>query len=293
QVTKSYSPLSDSCPIALGRNLLFWRLEQNRRVLELFDPWTQKSLWPSREFSFHAQFSILGNELIGILEPKGDFVLLNMADGRPIADLNLKAQPYMAELTLIASENQCLVLVHDSYQDPNARQLRQMQPFGSKQVLKGRLYAIDRSGKLAWPEPVEIKDQQLLTSQPWGLPVLLFACQRFEQKQNSTSRTSLTVLGIDKRSGRAVYSNDYSGPSGVFNVVGNAENKTVNLMMQSQTVTLTFTDKPYQSPEQQNQAAKAKQPQRNAAQALLKSLQKTMGQMFGLPGEDSLDDEEP
>ncbi len=91
QDIKSYSPLGDSCPIALGRNLLFWRLEQNRHVLELFDPWTQKSVWPRREFSFHAQYSILGNELIGILEPKGEFVLLNLADGRPIADVDLKA----------------------------------------------------------------------------------------------------------------------------------------------------------------------------------------------------------
>ncbi len=124
QMTKSYSPLGDTCPIALGRNLLFWRLEENRHVLELFDPWTQKPVWPRREFSFHAQYSILGNELIGILEPKGEFVLLNLPDGRPIAELNLKAQPYLAELTLIAWENQYLVLAHDSYQDPNAPQLR-------------------------------------------------------------------------------------------------------------------------------------------------------------------------
>ena len=79
----------------------------------------------------------------------------------------------------------------------------------------------------------------------------------------------------------------------MFNIVGNAENKTVNLLMQTQTVTLTFTDKPFQSPEQQSQAAKAKQPQGNTARALLNSLEKTMGQMFGLPGEGSLDDEEP
>ena len=232
---------------------------------------------------------------MGILEPKGEFVLLNLADGRPIAELKLKAQPYLAELTLMAWENQYLVLAHDSYQDPNAPQMRPMQPLGTptKQILKGRLYAIDRSGKLVWPEPVEIKDQQFLTNQPRGLPILFFASQRFEQKQKSPGRALLTVLGIDKRFGRAVYSNEFPRPSGILNVVGNMENKTVNLMMQTQTVTLTFTDKPYQTPEQQRQAAKAKQPQGNAARALLKSLEKTMGQMFGLPGEDSLEDEEP
>ena len=295
QSQKSYSPLSDSCPMILGRNLLFWRLEQNHRVLELFDPWTQQAVWLRREFSFHAQYSILGNEAIGVLEPKGSFVLLNLADGRPIAELDLKEQPHLSELTLMAWGDQYLVLAHDSYLEPNAPQ-RPVQPVGgpSKQVLRGRLYAIGRDGKLLWPEPVEIKEQQLLTSQPQDLPLLLFACQRFELKQNSPSRAVLSVLGVDKRSGRVVYKNDFPRPSGFFNATGNAENKTVNLTMQYQTVTLTFTDKPPLPPEQQAEAAKnAQQPRANASRALLKSLEKTMGQMLGLPQDDSLDDEEP
>lgn len=64
-------------------------------------------------------------------------------------------------------------------------------------------------------------------------------------------------------------------------------------MMQYQTITLTFTDKPPQSPDKQAEAANAKQPRGNTSRALLKSLEKTMGQMFGLPPEDSFDDEEP
>jgi outer membrane protein assembly factor BamB/tetratricopeptide (TPR) repeat protein len=295
QSQRGYSPLSDSCPMILGRNLLFWRLEQNHRVLELFDPWTQQAVWPRREFSFHAQYAILGNEAIGVLEPKGSFVLLNLADGRPIAELDLKGQPHLSELTLMAWGDQFLVLAHDSYQEANAPP-RPLQPVGgsSKQVLKGRLYAIGRDGKLLWPEPVEIKEQQLPTGQPQGLPILLFACQRFELKQNSPGRAVLSVLGIDKRSGRVAYKNDFPRPSGFFNVLGNAEDKTVNLTMQYQTVTLTFTDKPPLPPEKQEEAAKnAQQPRANASRALLKSLEKTMGQMLGLPQDDSLDDEEP
>ena len=52
-----------------------------------------------------------------------------------------------------------------------SEQIRPLQPMGivSKPILQGRLYGIDKSGKLIWPEPVEIKDQHLLTSQPPGI----------------------------------------------------------------------------------------------------------------------------
>jgi outer membrane protein assembly factor BamB len=292
QIVKSYAPLGDSCLITLGRNLLFWRLEQNHRILELFDPWTQEPVWPRREFSFHAQYSILGNELIGVLEPDGKFVLLNLADGRTIAEINLKPEPYLGDIMLIAYEDRFLLLTSDSYQDPSAPQLRPLQPFGipSKLISKGRLYAIDGSGKLLWPEPVVIENQQLLTGQGRALPILLFS-RRFSQKQNSSGR-NLSLLAIDKRTGRTVYNSDLSKPIGFFNIVGNSEKKTVNLTMQYQTVTLTFTDNPPRPPDKQARAENAKQPRVNTSRALLKSLEKTMGQMFGLPAEDSLDEEE-
>jgi len=292
---KTYAALNESCPITMGRNLLFWRVEKNRRVLELFDPWTQKSLWPPREFSLAAQYCLVRNEIIGILEPDGKFVLLNLADGRVITEVKLKPEPNLAELTVIALEDQYLVLTHASYQGPNAPQMRPSQPLQgavAKLVLQGRLYCIDQSGKLMWPEPVEIKDQHLLTSQPPGLPVLLFACQTFEQKPNSPSRSLLSILAIDKRTGRRAYGQDIPNQPGIMNIVGNEEKKTVDLLMARQTVTLTFTDKPPPPPEKAAEEKKAEQPQGNTSRALFKSLEKTMDQLFGLPVDDSLEEEE-
>jgi hypothetical protein len=135
-----------------------------------------------------------------------------------------------------------------------------------------------------------IENQQLLTGQGRALPILLFS-RRFSQKQNSSGR-NLSLLAIDKRTGRTVYNSDLSKPIGFFNIVGNSEKKTVNLTMQYQTVTLTFTDNPPRPPDKQARAENAKQPRVNTSRALLKSLEKTMGQMFGLPAEDSLDEEE-
>ena len=176
---KSFAALSESCPMIIGRNLLFWRLENERRIMELFDPWTQKSVWPRREFSAAAQYCLVGNELIGVLEPGGEFVLLNLTDGREIANVKLQAESNLSELTVIPSDDRYMVLTNASHSGAN-QQVRPLQPlFGvvSKPILRGKLYGIDQKGQLMWPEPIEIKDQYLLTNQPSGLPVLVFACQ--------------------------------------------------------------------------------------------------------------------
>lgn len=292
QTVKGYTPLNESCPLILGRNLLFWRSEENRRVLELFDPWTQKSVWPSRQFSNRAQYSILGNELIGVMEPTGEFVLLNLADGRAIAELKLKPDPYLGEIILLAFGDRFLLLSNDIYRDSDASQMSVLQLYGisAKQIHKGRLYSIDRGGKLLWPEPAAIENHYLLTNQSRGLPVLLFM-RRSSQRQNSSGRI-LSILAVDKRTGRTVYDSDLSKPIGFFNALGDAEKKTVSLMMQGQTVTLTFTDNPPRPLEKKAEDAN-KKPRVNTSKALLNSLEKTMGRMFGLPEEDSFDEEEP
>ncbi len=267
QVSNVYVPLSDSCPITLGRNLLFWRAEKNRRVLELFDPWTQKPVWPRREFSSAAHHCLVGGEMIGILEPGGEFVLLNLADGRVIAQVKLNPEPDLADLTVIAWEDRYLLLTHQSYQRSNAQQLHLSQPLmgaPSKPILRGRLYSIDQNGKLLWPDAVEIKDQQLLTGQPSGLPVILFACQKYEQKENAPVRPQLSILAVDKRTGRTVYSGDFSNQPGVLNIAGNAEKKSVDLLMSRKTVTLTFTDKPPPPPGKEAAEKKAEKPHEHA-----------------------------
>ena len=92
--------------------------------------------------------------------------------------------------------------------------------------------------------PAEIKNQCLLVNQPSQLPVVVFACQRWQQRGNAM-RFKAAVLLIDKRSGRPVYAKELDNPmGGIFHVVGNGEKKTMDVVMQQKTVKLTFTDKP-------------------------------------------------
>jgi outer membrane protein assembly factor BamB len=290
----SYAPLSESCISTLGRKLLFWKLESRRRVLELFDPWTQKSVWPPRNFDAESQYCLVGSDAIAVLQPDGELLLLNLLDGRVIAQAKLQAEANLLELTVIEADDQYLILTHSAQQESNGAPPRPTQPLpgtGSKPVVNGRLYALARNDKLLWPAPLEIHDQQLLDNQPRGLPVLIFACFFQEYGRNNSGGIKLSILAVDKRSGRIVYDKNISHPVGVFNIVGNPENKTVDLVLQRRTITLTFTDKPLPPPGKEDEKIDSQQPRVNAYRALLKSLEKSMEQMFGLKGTDDFEED--
>ena len=88
----------------------------NGRVLALFDPWQQKAVWPSRDFAAGARVAVVGSEAVGVLEPGGHFVLVALADGRTIADLQLEARPHFTVTDLLVTRmgDQYIVLAHDN-----------------------------------------------------------------------------------------------------------------------------------------------------------------------------------
>ena len=77
-------PLGDVCLTKLGRKLLTWRRDdadkQNKAKLDLFDPWTQQSVWLTRKFDAGARVSLVGQEAVGVMEPDGHFVLVQLSD---------------------------------------------------------------------------------------------------------------------------------------------------------------------------------------------------------------------
>ena len=83
---------SDSCLAILGRKILLWQPQQDRRVLSLFDPLEGRQEWPERKFAAGARVSLIGEKAVGVMEPGGRFVLYSLPDGRTIADLKLEAR---------------------------------------------------------------------------------------------------------------------------------------------------------------------------------------------------------
>jgi hypothetical protein len=128
--------------------------------------------------------------------------------------------------------------------NPFPQQSQALGNMTSHFVPRGRLYALDSQGKLLWPAPVKLRGRWLPVSQPERVPVVTFAHQQFEQRRPGQWSARTCVRCIDKRNGQTVYHNDQLKQTYFLEIVGDPEKKTVELQMQTETVTLSFTDKP-------------------------------------------------
>lgn len=269
-----YSPFHHTGMATLGRCVLTWDANPKERELSLFDPWEQRPVWPSRKFAAGSKACLVGETAIGVFEPSGHFVLLSLPDGRAIADLKLTPEPSLSEIVVTRLGGQYFLLAHDAR--PRARMDRHpIQPLPGtlyQPIRRGRLYAIDRQGKSTWPSPAVIEDQHLLLNQPAGLPVLVFACQKYEQRKEGQMWAKTWVLGVDRRCGRIVYDKDTQNTTMTLDLIGDTDQKTVELRMQNTTVVLRFTDKPVVTPPAGQ--ARPKQPEGSVTDALLRALQR-------------------
>jgi hypothetical protein len=147
----------------------------------------------------------------------------------------------------------------------------------SKPIYKGRLYCLDHQGKPQWPAPVAIKNQFLLANQPENLPLFTFASQIFVQNFNGGGQYKASILCVDKRNGQKVYKKSFPNQTGIFNVAGDAEKKTVDLTMHQTTITLTYTDKPIPPPSAEKPKSAKSTAEGKAVLDLWNGIQKTIG----------------
>lgn len=229
----------------LGRYVLTWDQENNQRVLRLFDPWEQKDLWPPRKFAAGSQADLVQEDAIGVFEPDGHFVLMELPSGRTIADVKLQPEKTLSEIVVTRLGRQYFLLTNDGTnpQRPNQVTLQPLQGTLYQPVRKGRLYALDLQGKTMWPSPVAVQDQYFLLNQPADVPLLAFACMRYEQRGNPRVRTSLAC--VDRRTGRLIPTPDYPNQHTMcMDIVGDPEHQSVELRLQNNSTVLKFTDKP-------------------------------------------------
>ena len=271
-----FNRLEETCLATLGRNVLLWWPEGNQRLLTLVDPLEGRDLWRGRKFSSGAHACVVNDEVVGVMEPGGRFVLISLPDGRTIADQKLDPEPSLTEITLLLSDDQYFLLTRSARGEANAPNFQQLPGTPYKPIYRGRLYAIDRKGKLQWPAPVNIKNQFLMMDQPANLPILTFCCQTYDQRANGQPRYRASVLCINKRNGQTVFKKKFENTMGVFDVVGDPTKKTVDLTMQQNTVTLSFTDKPL-APPPAAKAGNKSSPGDKAIRAVWDSIQKIVG----------------
>ena len=245
--------MGHGCIATLGRHLLVWGpREGGKAALELFDPWQQRQVWPAREFSAHSQIGMVGQEAVGLLEPGGRFVLVGLPDGRTIADAQLDREKTVRSISVFRSGDQYMLVAVNSQAQPSRNRVIQPLPGNLPEPIgKGRVYAFDLEGNLLWPKPVEIKDQHLLLRQPRRLPVITFACGINDRTQRGSAQRRVSMLCLDKRTGRVVYEGGFPYTTSTFGLTGDPKTKTVELHLPKQKVTLTFTDQPVPPPSEQ------------------------------------------
>ncbi len=285
QERAGYGRLEATCLAALGRRLLLWWPEGDQHVLTLVDPVEGRDLWPERRYSAAARSCIVGEEAVGVMEPDGHFLLLGLPDGRTLADVKVDSEPGLTDITVLRSEGQYFLITR-STRVGNPSRIQPMAGSSYTPIYRGKMYAFDGQGRLQWPRPAIIQNQFLLLEQPQRLPILTFACQRYQQNAMGVNLLTTSLLCIDKRNGRTAYKKDLTTNSGTIDVVGDRGKKTVDLVLQrNSTIRLTFTDKPL-PPGAQTESETPAAPGGEAAEALWDTMRKTIGRLMGEPDDD-------
>ncbi len=240
------------CIAPIGRQVLVWRQDGGHRVLELFDLWEQRLVRPARKFAAGAKGCLVEDEAMGVLEPDGHFVLLALSDGRTIVDTKLELDDSVTEIVVFRSGDQYVLVTHSL--KPNKLGIQRLPGALCKPIVNGKVYLFDRLGNPQWPGPVTIEHQQVLLDQPGRLPVLTFACQIYDRTKQGSTRVRVRVLCIDKRTGQKVFEDVFDNPTSMFEIRGNPQANTVEVRLDRNIVTLTFTDEQSGSSEPEQRA---------------------------------------
>jgi len=253
-----YAPLGATCLATQARRLLLWQSQTNgQQRLELYDPWEEKPVWPARRFAAGSVIDVVDGRWVGVCEPNGRLVVLDAEDGGTIIDTELRVGgsqqrlPQLEGLSLFRCDDGFLVVAH-APKAANGSAAQIIQPIAGmaiRAVNRAWVFAFDQRGRPRWPRPTYVADQHLLLDQPPGLPVLVFACQVYDRQPPTPSeRYHVSVVCVDKRSGRIVYQERFQNTTHTFELTGDQAHHTVTLRTQRNQVKLTFTDRPLPEP---------------------------------------------
>jgi hypothetical protein len=239
----------------LGRRVLTWNNKAQGLVVQLLDPWHEAEpvVW-TLAVAAGSKAYVVENEDLAILEPDGKFAILGIADGAPKVDARLelgggdsRPPPILGGIIVTRTADQYFVAINRPV--PRADATLSIQPdLGSviSPLVEGPLYAFDRrTGEPSWPSAAYIDRYGLPLEQPADVPVLTFLRQVNPLSGNAPARPTLSILCLDKRSGRVILDRASLLTSAqTYEVVGNPGRGSVDVRIPNNTFTITFTDKP-------------------------------------------------
>jgi len=219
--------------------------EQVHKTLRIVDGVTGEKLFES-EYDASARLTTLEPNLLAIVEPDGQFDLIDLRSTARLIDRKLPINSAPRSLTVFRAGDWLFLGLNFGTRQLSSRPIGLDYP-----LVDGQIFAFDlRGGEPLWPEAAVIASRGLALSQPTDIPVLVFVDRLLKRDANGAG-TKLRLLCIDRTTGATVYRNDdlpdVSG--GQMRIrASRGETATVDFEMSARTIRLTFTDEP-RSPE--------------------------------------------
>jgi outer membrane protein assembly factor BamB len=228
----------------LERFVVTWISRDDQSVLAVVDPWHGKEKW-RREFAAGAKITRIGQDELGVLDPQGRFVILELPGGKNVLEAQLEPQRELLDIVALRSRDGYVLVAKQPVPAPAAgtepETIYPISMGGRAELITGKLYGFDGRGKLSWSRSVVQHGLDL--SQNPNVPILVFA-HRSYSRRGGPARYAGTILALDKRDGRVVHEETLDQSIGQVQVVADAATHSVEIRTTRAGTKLNFTGKP-------------------------------------------------
>ncbi|HJS06821.1 MAG TPA: PQQ-binding-like beta-propeller repeat protein, partial [Pirellulales bacterium] len=230
-----------------GRNLLTWHERGRTRQLVLKDLWADKEI-NLGSYPGNSRGTTVGGDAVAIYDASGKFVVHSLVDGSKLLEAAVEPDDKLHNIYVQQTDSQYLLISNRPRMASGSARTQYQpaiaDPYGdgfNSGLVCGRVYAFDRkTGESQWQIPALVDMHGYIASQGPDLPVLVFVRQA-----QSDNQMKISMLCLDKKTGRAVYQKDnINGQAYAFEAVGSPDERTVTLQIPGQTIALSFTDQP-------------------------------------------------
>jgi hypothetical protein len=227
----------------VGRRVVTWNAIGQKMRLALFDPWASKTLW-QRDFHRQAQPWLIDLRRAAFCDPEGRLTVVALETGKTLLETQLGPIESLEGIVMLPSA-QRYVLIANQARGGNVIVNHSQN---AAIPVHGQVYGLDRrTGQKIWS--VEVKDQAMIYGQPSELPLLTFG-GRIQVHEQNRYKTVSKLMCLDVRNGEILHAEESSDSRiASYQVQADLEKATIEVKTPGKTITLTFTDKPADAPE--------------------------------------------
>lgn len=188
--------------VTAGRRIATIRFTSGRpnngASVTITDIWTGKSLFEA-SYSATARFSVVEPNLIAVVEPTGNFDLINADDGEKLIHQKLEVGTDLQSIQTLRCGDELYLGVSGPTQAKN------IGPPADFPIINGYIYAFDlKKGAPLWPGPALVRNRGLILQQPSEIPFLVFADRQLTRDSSAGGGSQLRLLCLDRRTGQTV-----------------------------------------------------------------------------------------